>query len=227
MIKVTGTIGTYQEYSLHEALKNSYKSANGNIEVKIENYIIDVVNGKQLIEIQTRNFSQIRDKLENLLQLQYSVILVHPIFEEKLLKTRIDDKISIRTSPKKENLFQMFDELVFISDLFRYPNFSFEIVFTKVEITRNRIKPNKYKVADKRLIEVSGKKTFKRPEDFLFIIPYELQQKLTTRSLMTRLGIKYSLASKMVYFLNKIDVIKQIQKEGNLKIYAVKNDNTK
>ncbi len=224
MIKVTTSIGTYQEYSLHDALKELYKADTGKTEVKIENYIIDVVKNSSLIEIQTRNFSQIREKLMNLLQLNYSITLVHPIYEEKIFKTQIEDQISIRRSPKKDNLFEMFNELVYIPELIKYPKFTLEIVFTKIEIQRKRIKQNKYKVADKKLLEITRTFRFTKPEDFLFLIPYELQHKLTTKSLMTRLGIHYNLASKIIYFLAKIEVIKQIQKEGNLKVYAVEID---
>lgn len=224
MVKVTSSIGTYQEYSLHEDLKNYYKTETGNLEVKVEKYIIDVVNNQQLIEVQTRNFSQIREKLQDLLELGYSVTLVHPIYEQKLFKTSIGDKQSVRTSPKKDNLLAIFNELVYITDLFNYTNFSLEIVFTKVEIVRKKIKTNKYKVFDKKLLEITRKVQFTRPEDFLFIIPYDLQIRLTTKNLMARLGIPYPLASKMVYFFAKTKLLRIIQKEGNLKIYSVKFD---
>ena len=92
MLEVTPSIGTYQEYSLHEELKNYYKTRTGSTEVKVENYIIDVVNDNELIEVQTRNFSQIREKLQKLLELNYSVTLVHPIYEEKVFKSTIDDR---------------------------------------------------------------------------------------------------------------------------------------
>ena len=224
MIKVTTSIGTYQEYSLHEDLKNYYKTETGSLEVKIENYIIDVVNKQHLIEVQTRNFSQIREKLQNLLELGYSVTLVHPIYEQKLFKTTTDAKQSVRTSPKKDNLLSIFNELVYITDLFKYNKFSLEIVFTKVEIIRKKIKSNKYKVFDKKLLEITRKVQFTKPEDFLFILPYELQTRLTTKNLMARLGISYLLASKIVYFFAKINLLSIIQKEGNLKIYRVKFD---
>lgn len=221
MVKVTASIGTYQEYSLHEDLKNYYKTETGSVEVKVENYIIDVVNDHHLLEIQTRNFSQIREKLQNLLALGYTVTLVHPIYEQKLFRTTNGEKQSVRTSPKKDNLLAMFNELVYITDLFSYSNFSLEIVFTKVEIIRKKLKTNKYKVFDKKLLAITRKVHFTKPEDFLFIIPYDLQTRLTTKNLMARLGIPYPLASKMVYFFAKTKLLRIIQKEGNLKIYSV------
>ena len=221
MIKLPDGIGTYQEYSLHADLKDYYASEQGKKEVELENFIIDVVNDTQLIEIQTKNFSQIREKLLSLLKLGYSVKLVHPIYEEKVFRTKNGDKESLRKSPVKDNLLAIFNELVYIPELFFYENFSFEVVFTKIEIVRKKIKANKYRNIDKKLIETLRIMQFEKPEDFLFIIPYELQHRLTTKNFMASLGIKYPLASKVIYFLAKTKMLRTIQKDGNLKIYAV------
>jgi len=206
---------------LHADLKNIYKTEYGKTEVKINNFIIDVVNENNLlIEIQTRNFSQIREKLITLLNDNFSIILVHPIYEEKIFRSKIDDRVSIRTSPKKENLLTIFNELIYIPELFSYKNFNLEIVFAKIEIIRTKIK-NKYKIRDKKLLGIKRVTKFTKLEDLLFIIPYDLQNHLTTKNLMQRLEINYSLASKIVYFFVKTGVLKMIQKEGNLKIYQV------
>jgi len=223
LITVQNNIGTYQEYSLHEALKNNYKTENGETEVKIDKFIVDVVNEDQLIEIQTKNFSQIREKLVTLLTLGHKMTLVHPIYVEKVFKSRIDNKLSIRTSPKKDNLLTIFNELIYIPELFHYDNFSLEIVFTKVEIERKKIR-NKYKNIDKKLLEIKRTVKFSSIDDLLFIIPYDLQSKLTTKKLMQRLDINYALASKIVYFFSKTNILKMIEKQGNLKIYSVKID---
>ena len=221
MIRLPSGIGTYQEYSLHANLKDYYTNENGQTEVQLENYIIDVVNGNQLIEIQTKNFSQIHEKLLILLRLGYNVKLVHPIYEEKIFRTKDGDKESVRKSPIRDNLLAIFNELVYIPELFLFENFSFEVVFAKIEIVRKKIKANKYRNLDKKLIEALRIMKFAKPEDFLFIIPYELQKRLTTKNFMASLGIKYPLASKIIYFLAKTNMLRIIEKEGNLKIYAV------
>ena len=220
MIKVHNSIGTYQEYSLHADLKKKYKQEKGEMEVKIDKYIVDVVNKDHLIEIQTKNFSQIREKLQNLLQSGYFITLVHPIYDEKVFRTQNGDKFSVRTSPKKENLLSIFNELIYIPELFHYPNFNLEIVFTKVEIIRIK-NGNKFKIKDKKLVKINRIVKFSKIEDLLFIIPYELQLSLTTKNLMVRLGINYSLASKLIYFFSRTGILTMIEKEGNLKIYQV------
>ena len=63
---------------------------------------------------------------------------------------------------------------------------------------------------------------FSSIEDLLFILPYDLQLRMSTKSLMQRLGITYPLASKIIYFFEKTNELKMIEKESNLKIYQVK-----
>jgi hypothetical protein len=46
-------------------------------EVKVDGFIVDIVRDNTLIEIQTGNFSSIRNKLEKLVR-NYKVILVYP-----------------------------------------------------------------------------------------------------------------------------------------------------
>jgi hypothetical protein len=156
--------------------------------------------------------------------MQYAVTLVHPVFEEKIFRTKKGNEESIRKSPKKENLLAMFNELIFIPELFQFPNFTLEIVLIKTEIIRKIIRRNRYKIIDKKLLEINKKFSFNSPSDFLYILPYDLQKRLSTKNLMARLQINYRLASKIIYFFKKLELLKIIQKEGNLKIYSVKND---
>ena len=61
------TIGTLNEKPLHEALKRWYAQAGDRLEVPVDGSVVDIVRGELLVEIQTRNFSAIRRKLEKLL----------------------------------------------------------------------------------------------------------------------------------------------------------------
>ena len=76
------TIGTYQEKSLHAALKDWYAAPGDREEQPVDGYVVDLVRGDELIEIQTRNFAAIRRKLSTVLQ-NYAVRLVHPIPAQK------------------------------------------------------------------------------------------------------------------------------------------------
>lgn len=51
------------EYSLHTGIKDWYSGAGGHVEVKVDDFVVDVVKDGLLIEVQTRNLSAIKQKL--------------------------------------------------------------------------------------------------------------------------------------------------------------------
>src|SRR5512136_1485512 len=107
-------IGTLNEKSLHEALKRWCSRTGDKFEVPVEGFIVDIVRGDLLIEIQTGNFPSIRRKLEGLLT-NHKVRLVYPIPQEKwIIKLSRDERTSLsrRKSPKKGVCEDVFDELV-------------------------------------------------------------------------------------------------------------------
>ena len=71
-------IGTLSEKTVHAILKNYYAPDEDMHEIPIENYVADIYTGKEIIEIQTRQFNRMRDKLRAFLPL-YPVTVVYPI----------------------------------------------------------------------------------------------------------------------------------------------------
>lgn len=61
-------INTYNEKSLHADLKQWYALPGDKMEVRVDGYIIDLVRGDLLIEIQTGGFSPLKRKLAHLAQ---------------------------------------------------------------------------------------------------------------------------------------------------------------
>ena len=106
-------IGTLSEKTVHAILKNYYEPDEDNQEIPIENYVADIYTDGQIIEIQTRNFNVMRDKLKAFLPL-YPVTIVYPIPREKWL-IWIDEETgelsTRRKSPKKGNPYMVFSEL--------------------------------------------------------------------------------------------------------------------
>ena len=131
-------IGTYQEKSLHAALKAWYAAPGDRTEQPVDGYVADLVRGDELIEIQTRNFGALKRKLSALLQ-NHAVRLVHPIPAQKWI-VRLDRDgttvLSRRRSPKRGSVFDVFDELVSIPGLVANPQFSLEVLLVEVEETR-------------------------------------------------------------------------------------------
>ena len=74
-------IGTYGEKTVHAIFKNLYEPDEDKQEIPIDRYVADIYNGQEIIEIQTRQFNRMRDKLAAFLPL-YPVTIVYPIPRE-------------------------------------------------------------------------------------------------------------------------------------------------
>ena len=71
-------IGTLSEKTVHAVLKRYYAPDEDMHEIPIENYVADIYTGTEIIEIQTRQFNRMREKLDAFLRL-YPVTIVYPI----------------------------------------------------------------------------------------------------------------------------------------------------
>ncbi|TFG27016.1 hypothetical protein EU527_19050 [Candidatus Thorarchaeota archaeon] len=195
--------------------------------MNIDGYIVDVVKDDLLIEIQTRNFSVIKDKLFKLMK-EHPIRLVHPIPVEKwVVRQAIDGQteFSRRLSPKKMRLEHLFEELVRIPTYILHHNFSLEIILTKEEEIRvndgrGSWRKRGWSNVDRRLIEVIDRRLYSEPQDFLHFIPETLVQPFTTKTLAEACGISKRLAQKMTYCMRKMSVLKTMGKDGNSYLYS-------
>jgi len=220
-------ININNEKSLHSSIKQWYAMPGDRLEVKVDKYIIDLVREDSLIEIQTRNFSAIGNKLRALVKYN-KVMLVHPIAIEKYIITTMEDSdevISRRKSPKKGKLVDLFDELIRIPDLIDEENFILEILMTKEEEIRCKDGKGSWRrkgisIVDRKLVQVVEKVEFKEGKDFLRFLPEELTDKFTNKELAKALKITIYKARKVTYCLKKMEVIKEVGKLRNELIFA-------
>jgi hypothetical protein len=77
-------IGTLGERSLHAALKEWYAEQGDLLEREVDGYVIDIVRGDLLVEIQTQNFAAMKRKVADLTG-EHPLRLVHPIAAEKFI----------------------------------------------------------------------------------------------------------------------------------------------
>jgi hypothetical protein len=216
-----------QETSLHAALKNLYSLSPGDQqEVPVDGYLVDVVQGELLVEIQTRNFSAIKEKLASLL-MGHKLLLVHPIAQQKwLLKLPAEGESPIekRKSPRRGRLEHIFLELVRIPHLVTHPNFSLEILLTREEeIRRNdglgSWRRKGWSIGDRYLLEIISRRRFNQPSDYLMFIPPDLAQPFTSLELAQALSIPRYLAQKTVYCLRNIGVLRYCGRRGRAYLY--------
>ena len=59
-------IGTLHEGALHAQLKEWYRRPGDRLEERVAGYVVDLVRGEVLVEVQTGGFAPLRRKLEQL-----------------------------------------------------------------------------------------------------------------------------------------------------------------
>ncbi|MCP5005314.1 MAG: hypothetical protein GY941_15470 [Planctomycetes bacterium] len=225
---MTYKIATFNETSLHAALKEWYVKPGDQLEVLIDGFQIDIVRGDLLVEIQISNFSSIKRKLNNLVK-HHPVRLVYPLTLEKwLVKKGIDGNTTRRKSPRKGTLEHLFKELVSFPKLILNPNFSIDVLYIQEEEVRiYNSKPRGWrkkiwKTLDRRLLKVSGQRLFETPGDIAPLIPGYLSDPFTTADLSSAISKPLWLSQKMAYCLREMEVITSTGKVRNSILYSRK-----
>lgn len=224
--KVTNHIGVLNEKPLHAALKLQYAESNDLFEVSTDGFLIDIVRGDLLIEIQTRSFASIKQKLA-LLVARHPIRLVYPIAQEKWILKLAEDgqsQISRRKSPKHGTLEDIFEELVSLPELLSHPNFSIEVVLIKEEEVRRYDRTRGWRrrgwvTHERRLLQIVARKLLRTPDDLSAVIPSILAEPFTTHDLAIAMGKSRRFAQKMVYCLRRMGSITSVGKHGNVVLY--------
>ena len=122
------------ECSLHLEIKQVCSLPGDQFEVKLGNYIVDILRGNLIIEVQTKNFSALKEKLQVLTE-NHRVRLVYPLPERKWITHITKDHKVLNTSksPRKGRITDVFGELVMISQLIGEMNFSLEVLLIDEE----------------------------------------------------------------------------------------------
>ena len=220
-------IGTLGERSLHSSLKDWYAQPGDQLETEVDGFHIDIIRNNLLIEIQTTNFSSLRRKLNTLIE-KHQARLVFPIAQEKWIVRLAADgvtQIGRRKSPKKGNLFHIFEELVSIPNLIKNRNFSLEVLLIQEEEVRcddgtGSWRRKGLRIVDHRLIEVMSRHIYKEPSDFLALISSDLTVPFSTKELGEGIGQPRWIAQKMAYCLRNMGVIEIVGKNGNSLLYS-------
>jgi len=218
-------IGTLNENPLHSALKEWYAEPGDSLEVPVDGFVVDIVRGELLIEVQTANFSAIGRKLAGLAA-GHRVRLVYPIPLQKWI-VRLDaegETIGRRRSPKRGAVEDVFQELVRIPHLLADPNCSLDVLLTREEEVRRYQEGRAWRrkgwvVCERRLLEVAGHRIFRTPADLAALLPDELPDPFTTADVAQAGGHPRWLAQKMAYCLRKLGAIRQEGKSGNALLY--------
>jgi hypothetical protein len=220
-------IGTLNEGPLHEALKRWYAERADLLEVPVDGFIVDIVRGDLLVEIQTLNFAVLKRKLERLLD-HHAVRLVYPIAREKWIVKLADDSstpISRRRSPKRGAFEHVFGELIRIPGLLKNANFSMELLLIEEEEVRRRDGTRGWRrrgwiTEERRLLRVVDRLLLSRPSDASAFLPDTLAEPFSVSDLAVAIGRPRPLAQKMAYCLKAMGCVAPVGKRGNAILYS-------
>src|SRR4030042_6734589 len=208
------------ESSLHSAIKEWYSLPRDKFEVKISQYVADIVRGDLIVEIQTMNFSAIKKKLENLVQ-KHKVRLVYPIAERKCIVhiNKSGEVVSRRKSPGKGKLTDLFRELVRVPELIKEVNFSLEVLLIneeeiRIDDGRGSWRRRGASIKDRTLIGVNTRILFENSIDFLKLLPEELHETFTNKELAKSKKVSVRTAQQITYCFRRSGMIRIIEKRG-------------
>lgn len=221
-------IGTLGERTLHVILKNFYESDAAFHEVKTGRFTADIKRGCDIVEIQTRAFRNLREKLPVLLE-ENTVKVVFPIAEKKYI-TWIDpqsgEMSERRKSPKSGSIWDMFLELWEIRKLLPSEGLSFDAVYLEIEeykflTGRSRDKKHYGAVRAERIpTKLLKIETYESAEDFKSILP-KLPSEFTVAEFKEAAKLKTGFAGKIISTLATLGVIEKCGERKRAYLYKI------
>lgn len=204
-------IGTLNEGSIHAALKELLAEPGDELEVRLDNFVIDIRRGDLLIEVQTQSFAAMGRKLDALLD-RYRIRIVHPVAVTTYLHR---PSKPVRRSPKKGSRFSILDELVSVPTLIDHPKFSIDVVLLDVD-RHQRHDPKArrgrggWRTIDRTIRHIDRWERFETGADVLQMLPADLPEVFTTADIAAAGVMERSSAQKLAYVLRALGLIKFI-----------------
>ena len=219
-------IGSLGEGTLHLVLKNYICANRQNQEVKFGRKIADVALDGRIYEIQTRGFYSLKSKLKEFLP-ERPVTVIYPAVCEKRIgwvDAETGEISGYRKSPKKESVYSIFNELVYIKDFLSDENLSFCVFLLKCDETKllcgysedkkkGSVRLNRIPT---ELLEI---KQFESAKDFISLLPSDSE--ITVKSLAKHASIQKVLARKMIYCLVHAGILENSRTEKREKFYTL------
>jgi hypothetical protein len=218
-------IGTLNEGALHAQLKDWYRRRGDRVEQVVDGFVVDLIRGNLLVEIQTGGFAPLRRKLE-LLTGQHRVRLVAPV---PLVRTiiRLSDEgelLSARRSPRRGRIEDIFSRLVSIPSLLCRSRFELDVILSHQDELRvyrqgQAFRRHGWVVAGRRLVSVEQCVRIACPGDAARLLPPGLPELFDTAQLAEAAAIERRLAQQMAYCLRAMGVLETTGKRGNAVVH--------
>lgn len=221
-------IGTLSEKSVHAILKLYYSPDMEMHEIPIDRYVADIFTGSEIIEVQTRQFNKMRDKLTAFLKL-YPVTIVYPIPRYKWLIWINEESGELskpHKSPAKGNVYQAFEELYKVKMFLRNPNLHFKFVFLDMEEYRllngwSEDKKRGSRRFDRIPSQLVSEVCIDSQKDYMQFIPPDLEE-FTSAQFAKAAHINVRLAQTVLNILAHVECVEKTGKKGNSILYTAK-----
>ncbi len=221
-------INLYSEGSLHAELKRRLARPGDRLEALVAGKVVDLVKADgELVEVQTKGLGKIVPKVLALAAAGHRVRVVHPVALETRIK-RIDpssgELVSERRSPKRGDLYSLFDELVKATSLIAAPGVTVEALLVRDSVLRVRDGTGSWRrkgdrTADRLLEEILDSRRLATRRDWLALIPRGLDAPYSSASLGEALGIAPDRARKILYSLARAGLLRETGRAGRRKTY--------
>jgi len=219
-------INTFNEKELHNDIKRHLSTTGDLLEVPYKGFIIDIKRDNLLIEIQTKSLNALRKKLEKLLDIN-RIRVVHPILKNKEIVLLSPDERTMhkRMSPKHGNMTDIFEELIYIPDLFKHMNLEILLLIVSVQEIRRDDGNGSWRrkgisIVNTKLIQIHEEYLLKDAIQLFKYLPKNItESEFTTRDLSSSMNITLNRAQKICYCLKRLDLIKPLSKRGRLIVY--------
>lgn len=217
----TPGIGLLRERHLHASVKRLYAQPGDREEVPVDGYVIDLVRGDLLIEVQTRGFAGMKPKVKALLAHGHRLRVVHPIAVNRWI-VNVDPEATVltrRLSPRHGAIVDIASELITFPELLAQPNFEIEVLLTAEEEYRHLVpgtcwRRKGWSVIERRLVEILDRVELARPADLAQLLPAAVPARFTTAELALALGRPRRVAQHLAYCLAKCGLIEAVGKRG-------------
>lgn len=221
-------IGTLSEKTVHAILKNYYEPDEDKQEIPIEKYVADIYRNGEILEIQTRHFYKMRDKLNSFLSL-YPVTIIYPIPREKWviwIDEETGELTKKRKSPAKGNPYVAFQELYKIKTYLKHPNLRLKLVLLDMEEYRllNGWSKDKKKGStryDRIPTTLVEEIEINCIQDYMQFVPYDIPEEFTTKDFAKAARIPTALSQMVLNILYDLGIVTRTGKQKNAYVYEI------
>lgn len=224
-------IGTLSEKSIHAKLKGYLEPNKEFHEVKVGRYIADIKRDNEIIEIQTKQFKNLLNKLEYYTKHNFDVTVVYPIVASKILNwvdPISNETVESRKSPYKGVIQDCFRELYWIIDYIVEKKIKFKIILIEAEQYKyldGYGQNSKYRATKIDIVptKVIGEESFCNVSDLSKFIPKTLEREWTAKDFVKHSKVNSKYYASGLKMLRDIGIIIPISKRGNTIIYRTNN----